>query len=61
MTNSNSKTTPITTALNEQGLRERPWWVEQWMELINSYRFKKTHFVTFKKLNELYNINLDKS
>ncbi len=31
----------ITTALSEQGLNAQPWWVEQWMELINSYRFKK--------------------
>ncbi len=31
----------ITTALSEKGLGNQPWWVEQWMELINSYRFKK--------------------
>ena len=31
----------ITTALGEEGLGQQPWWVEQWMELINSYRFKK--------------------
>ena len=31
----------ITTALSEKGLGEQPWWVEQWMELINSYRYKK--------------------
>ncbi len=31
----------ITTALSEDGLGQQPWWVEQWMELINSYRFKK--------------------
>ncbi len=31
----------ITTAISEQGLSQQPWWVEQWMELINSYRFKK--------------------
>lgn len=31
----------ITTQLGEQGLAQQPWWVEQWMELINSYRYKK--------------------
>jgi uncharacterized Zn finger protein len=31
----------ITTQLGEQGLSQQPWWVEQWMELINGYRFKK--------------------
>ena len=31
----------ITTALSDKGLSQKPWWVEQWMELINSYRFKK--------------------
>jgi uncharacterized Zn finger protein len=31
----------ITTQLGQQGLGEQPWWVEQWMELINSYRYKK--------------------
>ncbi len=31
----------ITTALGQEGLGQQPWWVEQWMELINSYRFKK--------------------
>ncbi len=31
----------LTTALGEEGLGQQPWWVEQWMELINSYRFKK--------------------
>ncbi|WP_320675786.1 SWIM zinc finger family protein [Prochlorococcus sp. MIT 1300] len=40
MTNSNNNS-EITTALSEQGLGQQPWWVEQWMELINSYRFKK--------------------
>jgi uncharacterized Zn finger protein len=34
-------TNPITTQLGEQGLSQQPWWVEQWMELINGYRFKK--------------------
>jgi uncharacterized Zn finger protein len=33
--------TPITTQLGDQGLGQQPWWVEQWMELINGYRFKK--------------------
>tara|TARA_Y100001968_G_scaffold45599_1_gene35705 strand:+ start:86252 stop:87139 length:888 start_codon:yes stop_codon:yes gene_type:complete len=41
MTYSKSKNTEITTALGEEGLGQQPWWVEQWMELINSYRFKK--------------------
>jgi uncharacterized Zn finger protein len=31
----------ITTQLGQQGLGQQPWWVEQWMELINGYRFKK--------------------
>tara|TARA_Y100001968_G_C19384692_1_gene732233 strand:+ start:341 stop:1240 length:900 start_codon:yes stop_codon:yes gene_type:complete len=31
----------ISTALGNEGLGNQPWWVEQWMELINSYRFKK--------------------
>ena len=31
----------ITTQLGDQGLGLQPWWVEQWMELINGYRFKK--------------------
>jgi uncharacterized Zn finger protein len=31
----------ITTQLGNEGLGQQPWWVEQWMELINSYRFKK--------------------
>ena len=29
------------TAIGEEGLGQQPWWVEQWMELINGYRFKK--------------------
>ncbi len=41
MTNSNPNNATITTALSDQGLGQQPWWVEQWMELINSYRFKK--------------------
>ena len=41
MTNSSINNSEITTALSEEGLGEQPWWVEQWMELINSYRFKK--------------------
>ncbi|MFQ6537711.1 MULTISPECIES: SWIM zinc finger family protein [Aphanothece] len=32
---------PITTQLGDEGLGQQPWWVEQWMELINTYRFKK--------------------
>ena len=31
----------ITTQIGNDGLGQQPWWVEQWMELINSYRFKK--------------------
>ena len=31
----------ITTAIGAEGLGEQSWWVEQWMELINSYRYKK--------------------
>ncbi len=31
----------LTTAISEAGLGNQPWWVEQWMELINSYHFKK--------------------
>jgi uncharacterized Zn finger protein len=31
----------ITTQLGQQGLGQQPWWVAQWMELINSYRYKK--------------------
>ena len=31
----------ITTAIGDEGLGQQPWWVEQWMELINGYRFKK--------------------
>ena len=30
-----------THAIGEDGLGNQPWWVEQWMELINGYRFKK--------------------
>ena len=41
MTNLPPNNSEITTALSEKGLGQQPWWVEQWMELINSYRFKK--------------------
>tara|TARA_Y100001968_G_scaffold331657_1_gene387024 strand:- start:9085 stop:10002 length:918 start_codon:yes stop_codon:yes gene_type:complete len=42
ISNSSPNNSEITTALGEEGLgQEQPWWVEQWMELINSYRFKK--------------------
>ncbi len=34
-------TPAITTQLGDQGLGQQPWWVLQWMELINGYRFKK--------------------
>ena len=37
MTSSNN----ITTQLGKDGLGEQPWWVLEWMELINSYRYKK--------------------
>ena len=37
----NSLSNPITTQLGDQGLGQQPWWVEQWMELINGYHFKK--------------------
>jgi uncharacterized Zn finger protein len=33
--------TPIGTQLGDEGLSQQPWWVEQWMELIHAYRFKK--------------------
>ena len=36
-----STSSAITTQLGQQGLGHQPWWVEQWMELINSYRYKK--------------------
>ena len=29
------------TTFGDEGLGQQPWWVEQWMELINGYRFKK--------------------
>ena len=29
----------ITTQLGDQGLGQLPWWVVQWMELFNGYRF----------------------
>ncbi|QEY32763.1 hypothetical protein EVJ50_11525 [Synechococcus sp. RSCCF101] len=31
----------LVAATPGEGLHQQPWWVEQWMELINSYRFKK--------------------
>jgi len=40
MTISNTNSTGI-TAIGDDGLGQQPWWVEQWMELINGYRFKK--------------------
>jgi len=36
MTSSNANTT-----LSKAGLGQQPWWVAEWMELINSYRYKK--------------------
>ena len=41
MSNSNSQNLNINTELGKEGLGDQPWWVQQWMELINSYRFKK--------------------
>jgi len=29
------------TGIGDEGLGQQPWWVQQWMELINGYRFKK--------------------
>ena len=40
MTLSNGNSNGI-TAIGDDGLGQQPWWVEQWMELINGYRFKK--------------------
>ena len=40
-TNGSTPSAAITTQLGQQGLGQQPWWVEQWMELINSYRYKK--------------------
>ncbi len=40
MTISNNQGQGI-TAIGDDGLGQQPWWVEQWMELINGYRFKK--------------------
>ena len=40
MTLSNGNSNGI-TAIGDDGLGQQPWWVEQWMELINSYRYKK--------------------
>ena len=41
MTTSNGSPNTNTTAIGDEGLGQLPWWVEQWMELINGYRFKK--------------------
>ena len=41
MTTSNTGTGSNMTAIGDDGLGQQPWWVEQWMELINGYRFKK--------------------
>ena len=40
MTLSNGNNNGI-TAIGDAGLGHQPWWVAQWMELINGYRFKK--------------------
>ena len=39
--NSNTNTNSGIAAIGDDGLGQQPWWVEQWMELINGYRFKK--------------------
>lgn len=41
MTLTPSPNNGITTQLGSEGLGQQPWWVEQWMELIHAYRFKK--------------------
>ena len=41
MTTHTGHTSALTTAIGDDGLGQQPWWVEQWMELINGYRFKK--------------------
>ncbi len=41
MNNISSNNFELTTAIGKEGLGNQSWWVEQWMELINSYRFKK--------------------
>jgi len=40
MTISNGNNNGI-TAIGDEGLGQQPWWVQQWRELINGYRFKK--------------------
>jgi len=40
MTISNGNNNGV-TAIGDEGLGQQPWWVQQWMELINGYRFKK--------------------
>ena len=41
MTHSSSSQSALSTSLGEDGLGQQSWWVAQWMELINSYRYKK--------------------
>ena len=41
MNNPSPNLNEMSTAISDAGLGQQPWWVEQWMELINSYRFKK--------------------
>ena len=36
-------TTNGITSIGDQGLGQQPWWVEQWMELINGYPVSYTH------------------
>ena len=40
MTSSSAPQAPATT-LGKEGLGQQPWWVAEWMELINAYRYKK--------------------
>ena len=46
----------INTSLSDEGLGQQPWWVEQWMELINSYRFKKPVSYTHLTLPTTYSV-----
>jgi len=36
-----SSNSQLKTSVGKEGLGEQSWWVEQWMQLINSYRYKK--------------------
>ncbi len=41
MNDSQTSQSDLTTSLGNEGLSQQSWWVEQWMELINTYRYKK--------------------